>query len=307
MADANSDTDQIERDLARTRERMDHRLDELGQRLQPNQLVNDALAQVSGGSGADFTRTLVAKARANPVPAALAGIGLAWLLASSGRQASAASGEDDLAGRLRLAEADVVRRQDETDEDHAGRLDEARGKVLGLVHQASDTTAVYRQRVGETLAAAGQGLRATSGEVRRGASEAADRIGRARRAAPITGRTLAMGGAAAAAGLIAGALIPVSDAEQRTLGNTADRLRGAGRDAAQGLVDHGAQVVGEAIGAAKDSAQAHGLTAGRSIGELIGDLKSGELVDHVKQAAQEVASAGRDSVQTHLTGGTDQA
>ena len=49
MAEATDDTDQIERDLAATRARMDRRLDELGDKLQPNQIVNDALAHVTGG------------------------------------------------------------------------------------------------------------------------------------------------------------------------------------------------------------------------------------------------------------------
>lgn len=301
MADDSSDTDRIEQDLARTRERMDNRLDELGQRLQPNQLVNDALSHVSGGSGADFTQTLIAKARANPVPAALAGVGIAWLLASNARQAQPSrTDRHDLADRLRSAEAGVTRHQDEADDDHAGRLDEARARVLGLVREASDTSATFRQRVGEAVAAARQDLR-------HGASQAANRLGQARRAAPITGRTMALGGAAAAVGLIAGALLPISGTEQRTLGGTADRLRHTGREVAQDLVDHGAQVAGDAIGAARDSAEAHGLTGSRPVGELLGDIRSGELVDHVKQAAQEVVSAGRESVQSHLAGDGDRS
>ena len=51
-----TETDQIERDLARTRARMDNRLDELQDRLSPGQLVNDAFAYFKGGDGADFTR-----------------------------------------------------------------------------------------------------------------------------------------------------------------------------------------------------------------------------------------------------------
>ena len=81
MADATDDTDQIERDLAATRARMDRRLDELGDKLAPNQLVSDTLTQVTGGDGADFAQTLIAKAKANPIPSALAGIGIAWLMA----------------------------------------------------------------------------------------------------------------------------------------------------------------------------------------------------------------------------------
>ena len=69
---------------------MDHRLDELQDHLNPKQMLNDAFAYFQGGDGADFTHGLVAKLKANPLPAALAGVGIAWLMASSSRPASPA-------------------------------------------------------------------------------------------------------------------------------------------------------------------------------------------------------------------------
>lgn len=310
MADDTTDTDQIERDLAKTRARMDSRLDELGERLSPNQLVNDALSHVSGGDGADFTQTLIAKAKANPLPAALTGIGLVWLMASSQRQAAhATAAQPDLAMRLRSAEAGVVRRPDEHADDHASRLDEARGKVLGLAREASDTAASYAQRIKDAVASAGQSLRETSHDVGAGTSGAVGRLGeqawhRGKAAGDgarsLAGNPVALGAAAALVGLIAGALIPVSDSEERALGNVADQLRSKGRDLAQDVVNRGAQVAGETLGAVKDSAQAHGLTSDKPVGELLGDIKSGELASHVKQVAQDVASAGKSSVQSQL-------
>ena len=126
MADATDDTDQIERDLAKTRARMDSRLDELQDRLSPNQLVNDALSHVTGGDGADFTQKLIAKAKGNPIPAALAGVGIAWLMASG--QKSGTGAEPDLPTRLRSAEAGVQRLSDEHPDVHASRVDDARGQ-----------------------------------------------------------------------------------------------------------------------------------------------------------------------------------
>jgi len=308
MADDSTDTDQIERDLAQTRARMDRRLDELGDRLQPNQLVNDALAHVSGGDGADFTQTLIAKAKANPLPAALAGIGIAWLMASSqNKQARAVPA--DLPTRLRSAEAGVVRIADEHPDVHATRLDDARGQVLGIARGTSDTAASYSQRIKDAMASASQRARETSHDMGSGASKALGRLGGQARgggyaagkgARSLTGNPIALGAAAALVGLVAGALIPVSDQEERALGSLAGQVRSKGRDLAQDVVNRGAQVAGDALGAAKDSAQAHGLTADKPVGELIGDLRSGELIGHVKQAAQEVADAGKGSLQSQL-------
>ena len=292
MADATDDTDQIERDLAQTRARMDRRLDDLGDRLQPNQLVNDALAHVTGGNGADFTQTLIAKAKANPVPAALAAVGVAWLMASSQNKAAVGRTEPDLPTRLRSAEAGVVKLRDEHPDVHASRLDDARGQVLGVARAASDTAASYGQRIKDAVASATHSLGEASHDLARHASSGGEQSS--------PGNSLVLGAGAALIGLVAGALLPVSRREEQALGTTADRLRRKGGDLAQDLVDHGAQVANDALGAVKGSAQAHGLTADGPIGELVGELKSGELLGHVKQAAEEVVGAGKESVRAQL-------
>lgn len=300
MADATDDTGQIERDLAKTRARMDRRLDELGDRLQPNQLVNDALAHVTGGDGADFTQMLIAKAKSNPIPAALAAVGVAWLMASSQNKTRANRGEADLPTRLRSAEASVVRLPDEHPDVHASRLDDARGQVLGLARGASDTAVTYGQRIKDAMASATQSLREASHDV---AGGAAARFGGAHDGGTggLAGNPVVLGSAAALVGLVAGVFIPISDEEERALGTIAGRLRTRGRDLAQDVANRGAQVAGDALGAVKDSAQAHGLTADKPVGELIGDLKSGELLGHVKQAAQEVAGASKESVRSQMS------
>jgi hypothetical protein len=305
MADDTTDTDQIERDLAQTRARMDRRLDELGDRLQPNQLVNDALAHVTGGDGADFTQTLITKAKANPLPAALTAVGIAWLMASS-RKEQAHATPADLPTRLRSAEAGVVRIHDEHPDVHASRLDDARGQVLGVSRAASDTAASYSQRIKDAVASASQSLREASHDLANGASRAAagmrSRDGQSGGAlAAVAGNPMALGAVAALVGLIAGTLVPVSEREEEALGSLAGQLRGKGRGLAQDVVNRGAQVAGDALGTLKDSAQAHGLTGDKPVGELLGDIRSGELLGHVKQAVHEVADAGKNSVRTQFS------
>jgi len=247
MADATDDTDQIERDLAATRARMDRRLDELGDKLAPNQLVSDTLTQVTGGNGADFAQTLIAKAKANPIPAALAGVGIAWLMASSQNKASRA--EPDLHTRLRSAEAGVVRLRDEHPDVHASRVDDARGQVLGVARNASDTASSYGQRIKEAMASATQSVRETSHDLKNSASGTQGGLRRGR--GGLAGNPVVLGSAAALVGLVAGVLIPISEQEEGALGTVAGRLRTQGRDLAQDFVNRGAQVAGDALGAVK--------------------------------------------------------
>jgi ElaB/YqjD/DUF883 family membrane-anchored ribosome-binding protein len=320
-----AETDHIERDLAQTRARMDRRLDELGDHLTPRQMVNDAFAYFKGGDGADFTQDVIGNVKANPLPVVLTGIGIAWLMASSNRPASTVRtttvlDHPSIAVRLRSAEAGVVRAPEEHADDHASRLDEARGKVLGIAKGASDTASDYAQRIKDAIISATQSARETGHDLSANASSATSALsGHAQRSgealtqgigtmaqstrdtvASVSANPFALGAIAAFVGLVAGALIPATEQEERALGATADKLRTTGRDLAQDVVDRGGQVASDVLGAAKDSAGAHGLTADKPVGEAASDLKSGALIDTVKQVASETLEAGKDSAQTRF-------
>jgi len=318
-----AETEHIERDLAKTRARMDRRLDELGDHLTPKQMLNDAFAYFKGGDGADFTQDVIGKVKANPLPVVLTGVGIAWLMASSNRPASSvapAPRQPDVTVRLRNAEAGIVQGPDEHGDDHASRLDEARGKVLGITKGASDTASDYAKRITQAVASATQSARETRHDLSAHASSAAGSISdqgqRSGQAitqgmgnmaqsardplASISANPFALGAIAAVVGLVAGALIPATEQEERALGETATRLRTAGRDLAQDVVDRGGQVASEALGAVKDSAEKHGLTTDKPIGDVAADLKSGALVDAVRDVVAETLEAGKASAQTHF-------
>ena len=314
MMDELTDTDRIERDLAATRARMDGRLDELQDHFTPKQMLNDAFAYFSGGDGADFTKDLVTRAKANPMPVALTAIGIAWLMASA-RTSSATPGprprHDDLDARLRAAEGNVPRLDHDDDESYAGRLDDARGRVVGVFRGTSDTASSYAERIKDAVASASQRLRETSHDLTAGAGkhgaalhEGTQNMANSTRTAlsSVASNPFALGGVAALVGLLAGTLLPVSDEEKNALGSTATKLRTAGRDLAQDVVDRGGHIATDTLGAIKGSAEAHGLSGDRPVGELLGHAKSGNLLGNVKQVAQETVQAGRDSVQTHLAG-----
>lgn len=314
-----SETDRIESDLARTRARMDERLEQLQDHLIPKQMLNDAFGYFQGGDGAEFTSDLISRAKANPIPVALVGVGIAWLMAS-GSSASAARlsapRHDDLEARLRIAEGNVYRFDDDDDDSYTSRLDEARGKVLGIARTASDTAASYARRIKDATGSLSESVRSQAQELtsQLGGSGRAQSAGNdnqegrtmARSAretlTSITSNPLALGGFAAVVGLVAGALLPTLDEEEAALGSVATKVRTAGRDLAQDVVDRGGRIANETLDAVKGSAEAHGLTSGKPVGELLSDVRSGDLVGNVKQVAQEALQAGKDSAQTHLTG-----
>jgi hypothetical protein len=86
----NASSDDIKNRIDRTREAMDETLDELGERLNPHTLLDEALAifrspqakesaMRAKGMVGDFAYNLGRQVRDNPIPTILIGAGLAWL------------------------------------------------------------------------------------------------------------------------------------------------------------------------------------------------------------------------------------
>lgn len=179
MSENTSDPDRIERDLDRTRARLDSRLTELQDRFSPGQVVDDLMAYFRGSGGAEFGQNLLDSVRSNPIPAVVAGVGLAWLMASSPRprtgsaatsigasptaprgrvrvsdEAAAPGSYDLLTARVRGSEQAVVRRHDEDEQAFEDRLNDARGQAMGLVREAQETAKAFAQRIQAAVSAA---------------------------------------------------------------------------------------------------------------------------------------------------------
>jgi len=99
---------QIEREVEEQRRKVEDRIGEIRERLSPGQLV-DELLNMSKDGGQHFVSNLGQAVGSNPVPAALLGISLVWLMAgqgkSSGPSAPVGRNEDypyaTINGRLR--------------------------------------------------------------------------------------------------------------------------------------------------------------------------------------------------------------
>lgn len=72
----------LEREVTEQRNRVEARIGEIKDRLSPGQLLDEALSYTKHG-GAHFASNLGSQIAANPLPAALVGVGLAWLISST--------------------------------------------------------------------------------------------------------------------------------------------------------------------------------------------------------------------------------
>jgi ElaB/YqjD/DUF883 family membrane-anchored ribosome-binding protein len=209
MSDSTSQQDVIERDLERTRSRMDNRLSELQERLSPGQIVDDLLGYFRGSEGGDFARNLMDSVRNNPLPVALTGIGLTWLMASNPQPRAVASDKERVSSptdsrtwksheefdlHFRELEQGVSRQTDEDDTAYRFRVDEARGKELGVARQPDDTAESFSQRVQQAFSTTSQSVMKGAQDLRDSATDTASRLsGSAQSALQSAGERLAQG------------------------------------------------------------------------------------------------------------------
>ena len=319
MSQNTSDPDRIERDLGATRARLDSRLSELQERLSPGQILDDLMHYFRGSEGADFGRNLLDNVKSNPLPAAVTGIGLAWLMATNQRSQHDAYGtdaafapstshsprvrvsgsaygsgqttHDTVAERLRLAEQGVVRQQDEAEGVYTTRLDEARGHALGMTRQAQETAESFSQRIKGAVNAAtqsvAQGASAAAAAVTQGTHDLRDRVsGAAQSATGRAGGQLAYGGQAA------------QDLGGRLASTLSDNpvLLGALGLAAGALL-------GALVPQSREEENALGNIAGQVRDTARGAAQ--EAIDRGSRVAQAVVDAGRQSAgEQGLAGGT---
>lgn len=87
-SDTNKTSAELQREIDMQRSRVEDTIDQIQDRLSPGQLVDELLAYTKGGGG-EFVASLQRNVTANPLPVALLGVSLAWLMAKP------ASGRDD--------------------------------------------------------------------------------------------------------------------------------------------------------------------------------------------------------------------
>ena len=312
---------ELEREVDRERERVSATIDELQARASVGSLV-DQLVKAVGENGGEVSRNLGRSLRDNPLAALLTGVGLAWLMAGSGRPHDDGrdwedrdrdylrSGRERLpaafALRLRkrhwwlLAELDYADRDAEPEEgglrervaDVAGRVGEGVSEAVGGVRErASDVAHSASSRLHQ----AGDTIRGAGGAVR-------DRAGAARRSAAGTSQymrngldtlmedqPLVAGAIAMAFGAAVGGALPRSRVEDRMFGEQSDRAMETVRSVAK---DQGAKVQATASAVVDEALN----IAGEASAELGAKLPSGEeIVDAAESKVREAASRLREA------------
>lgn len=285
------ETDALRAEISQTRSRLSETLDELGERLNPENVKQEITARVKDGiRGATIgrvqqmarhtadrmhdTRTSMMDAvRENPVPAGLVGIGLAWLfmnqmrnrpqeLKRPARYTDEFDDEwdefdaDDFDAELPKPASGRVARMKERTAELAENVKEASGEV---VERAQHVVGEASDRAREVAGRAKRRARNVAGDVARSSRRQAYRVEGYYRDNPMV-----LGVAALGAGLAVGMGVPRTDVETRLVGEARDELVEKVREVVDDKKAKVEQVAGrvyeEGKRVAKEAAREEGLT-----------------------------------------------
>ena len=230
-SNGNRRTDEILREIESTRSDMDHTLTAIERKLTPGQLVDQGLDYLRGSGANEFVHNLGGSVKQNPLPVALVGIGLAWLMAG-GRNGGGRS-----TGAVR-----------DWSEGAASRIAEASGGARERVGQA-------RQSLSDTAQSARERLSRT-------ADSARHQLDRAREGYDwmVREQPLALGAIGVAIGALFAAAAPRTRKEDELMGETRDRLMDQAKEAGKAQLDKAKEVADKAASAATGEAQRQGMT-----------------------------------------------
>jgi ElaB/YqjD/DUF883 family membrane-anchored ribosome-binding protein len=262
-------SEQLEHEADATRGQIEDTLAELRRRLTPGLLMDDVLGFAKESGGGEFVRNLGREVSANPLPLALMGAGLAWLMtAQAWRPAKPAGasrpGFKEWAERTEaMSDFDTNKRRSGQPEgagksdsyyDKASEMaDSARDRASDMYDRARETTSDMYGRARETTAEAYDKARDAAGTVTRSMSSALDStrgIANFMQEQPIV-----LAGIGVAIGAIIGAMLPTTRTEERYMGPAAQSLKDDAREMAREQWERGKNLAEEGWDEAKDAAR----------------------------------------------------
>jgi ElaB/YqjD/DUF883 family membrane-anchored ribosome-binding protein len=234
---------EIRADIEETRAEMGGTLQELGDRLDPGTLMNQAKENVREATigrveetAKGMTDMVMDTIKRNPIPAALAGAGLAllWVNRSDGNQAG---GNGHRSGPYYGTTSSFGQRQSYS------RPEEGIGERVGsAVAGAGDTVRGAVGQAGQTAGEIGENVGQVAGQLGENVGQAAGQVGgqldRFMRANP-----LAMGAIAAGAGAVIGALLPETPQERELMGDASRQVGAAVRETVDQAADKAEQAM----------------------------------------------------------------
>jgi hypothetical protein len=150
----------IEASIQRTRTDLDETLTQLEQSLTPGQLIDQGMDYIRNSSAREYLSNLGASAKRDPIPLALVGVGLAWLMAS-GRRHDAPDHSANLGRSAGDAARSAGQRAAEVADSARHKVQDLTGTAAQRAHDLSESARQTARHLRDS--ARGQGERLRSG------------------------------------------------------------------------------------------------------------------------------------------------
>ncbi|MGH7509512.1 MAG: DUF3618 domain-containing protein [Gemmatimonadales bacterium] len=281
--------DEIEREIEQTRDRMSQDIDELGGRLSPENLKEEAktaIRQAAHGAvsnvGDQARRTgsrLVEVIRENPLPVIAVGAGVTWLL----KQRS----HTEISGNrmARYAYTGPDRRQGGSWQHGSGIKSRVGETVGGMKETVSEAASGIAGRAGELASGTQERLGELGGQARSQTRRVKTNLEHASEESPLL---VALG--AAVVGLALGLLLPGTERENEAMGPARDQLM----DRAEKTAERVKEAATEAGREVKETVRAEVEDRGPEVKEVV--KQAGQQVkQQVKQSARRVKDEAKEA------------
>jgi ElaB/YqjD/DUF883 family membrane-anchored ribosome-binding protein len=281
--------EEIEREIGQTRNRLSRDIDELGNKLSPQNLKEEAKSAIKGAAhgavsnvGEQARRTgsrLVEVIRENPLPVIAVGAGVTWLLTQ--RSHSVVSG-----GRMaRYAYTGPERRQGSSWQSGSGIRSRVGGTVSGVKESVSEAASSVAERAGELKDRAGERIGDLGNEARRKSRRIKTNLQHAAEENPLA---LAIG--AAVVGLALGMLLPGTQREDELMGSSRDQLVDRAERTAERVKDAAVEAGREVKETVRTEIDVHKPDVKKAVQEAGQTVKQ-----QVKESARRVKKEAKDA------------
>ena len=258
--EGNVERDEIGRtraEIERTRADMGETVDAIQQRLSPENLkeqAKDRVMEATVGRAQEAGSGIMETIRANPVPAALTGIGLTWLFASARSSSQSSGGPRHYRGTTTYdyPPSYTGERTSTTTSSNIPSAEEALGRTRDRVGESASRA---QDRAGQVASQAQDRVSNLRDRAQYQSRRANDQLQRMLRQNPLTVGALAVG-----VGAAVGLALPQTRQEHEVMGEARDTLVEKAQEVAGEAQEKVQRVAQEAQSAAKDEAENQGLT-----------------------------------------------
>jgi hypothetical protein len=290
---------EIRSEIDRTRSDMDETFAALDAKMTPREIGLELWSLFKGGSSTGVSK-LWRVAREHPMPTAVVGLGLGWLLVDTSRKSDGVDGGGAYRGygKSSYRQSYAGPGDDFESDEGSGVLSAAKDKLMDVAGSTKDAFSSATEKVGdaadwtkEQASDLGHQVADKASALSHQARDRAVDLGhQAKRQAnrarlgfwqTMEENPLMVGAAVLALGVVVGLAIPSTDKEDELMGETRDHLLDEAKEAGQQALDKGKHVAEAMVDKAKEEAQHQGLTAE-------------SMADKVKNVAKEVTNTAKE-------------